>query len=456
VTRHFLRHPLASSLPRKFKMAFEGCPEDHVGTAIQDIGFRALVRREGTVERRGFAVTVAGGTSSLCTSGAPLVDFLPAGDVLALAEAIVRVFHARGDRKNKLRNRLKFLVRELGFERFRALVEEALATVRSEGAPLLPFDPAHPPAEEAPRHVRPEPPSPPEIAARVRAAPPRGPGDAPPLATHPDAGPARLEAFRRTNVLPQRAAGFATVRVSLPQGDVTSPQLEALADLAASYGDGTVRLASAGQLHLRWVRDGDVPALHVRLSAAGLARDGVGSAADVVACPGAEVCRIAVTRTRGVARLVEARVRTALGATALEAPLSIRVSGCPNGCSQHHVAAIGLQGSARKLGGRSVPQYFVLLGGGAAGRVASFGKLAAKIPARRVPEAIERLVALYLAGRSRDEGATQFFARSHACAAALLAPLEELRVEDARAEDFVEPGATDEFRPATQEGECAA
>ena len=116
VTRHFLRHPLASSLPRKLKLAFEGCQEDHAATAIQDLGFRARIREERGLVRRGFAVTVAGGTSSLCTSGHPLFEFFPAEDVLVLAEALVRLFHARGDRKNKQRNRLKFLVRELGFE----------------------------------------------------------------------------------------------------------------------------------------------------------------------------------------------------------------------------------------------------------------------------------------------------------------------------------------------------
>ncbi|HVI95103.1 MAG TPA: hypothetical protein VM753_13915, partial [Anaeromyxobacter sp.] len=147
MTRHFLRHPLGDALPRKFKIAFEGCAHDHVATPIQDLGFRARVRDEDGVPRRGFAVTVAGGTSSLCTSGSALVDFLPAGDVLALAEAVVRVFHARGDRLNKQRNRLKFLVRELGFDAFRALVEAELARVRASGAPRLPFDPERPPEE---------------------------------------------------------------------------------------------------------------------------------------------------------------------------------------------------------------------------------------------------------------------------------------------------------------------
>jgi sulfite reductase beta subunit-like hemoprotein len=452
VTRHFLRHPLSSSLPRKLKIAFEGCRTDHAATAIQDLGLTAVVGERG----RGFAVTVAGGTSSLCTAGAPLVDFLPAGDVLALAEAIVRVFHARGDRRNKQRNRLKFLVRDLGLEAFRALVEAAIAEVRAEGAPALPFDPERPPAEQPPRHARPAPPSPREIAARVAAAPPHGPGEPPPVVTDLAPSSAALESFLRTNVLAQRQPGYSVVTISPPQGDVTAAQLEVLAELALAYGDGAARLASAGHLHLRWIADGDVAALHLRLAAAGLARDGARSAADVVACPGADACRTAVTRTHGVARLAADRVREKLGAAALAARLPVHVSGCPNGCSQHHLAAIGLQGSARKLGGRAVPQYFVLLGGGIGPEGVRFGKLAAKIPARRVPEALERLAALHLAERRPGEDAGAFFAREHARAARLLAPLEELRLADARPEHFVEPGSTEPFQPATQDGECAA
>jgi sulfite reductase (NADPH) hemoprotein beta-component len=452
VTRWFLRHPRANALPRKFKIAFEGCARDHVGTAIHDLGFRAAVR-DGV---RGFAVTAAGGTSSLCTSGSVLAEFLPAEDVLALAEAVVRVFDARGDRKDKQRNRLKFLVRELGLETFRGLVAEELARVHAEGAPRLPFDAQRPPAEPPPAHDRPAPPSPAELAARLAAAPPRGPGEPPAIESVLAPPPAALARFRATNVAAQRQAGYAVVAVSLPQGDVTSPQLLALADLALAYGDGTVRLSSRGHALLRWIREADVPALFERLAAAGLARDGAGSAADVVACPGADVCRLAVTRTRGVARLAGEAVRARTGDAGLAAHLPVHVSGCPNGCSQHHLAAIGLQGSARRLGDRAAPQYFVLVGGGASAGGATFARLAGKVPARRAAEAVARLTALYLAERREGEEAGAFFARALERARAELAPLEELRLEDARAEDFVEPGATEAFRPAVQAGECAA
>jgi sulfite reductase (NADPH) hemoprotein beta-component len=429
LTRHFLRHPLASSLPRKFKIAVEGCPDDHVATPIHDLGLRARLRTEGGRTERGFAVTVAGGTSSLCTSGHPFLEFLPANEILLFAEAVVRVFHARGDRVNKHRNRLKFLVRDLGQDAFRDLVLAELAELaklRAEGAPALPFDAERPPVEPVPAHAR-----------------------------EPSPSPVAPASFLASNVRPQRQAGFATVLAALPQGEVTAAELETVADLATLFGDGAVRFTRTGKILFRWIRAADVGALHARLAAAGLGKDGAGSGADVVACPGADVCRLAVNRTRGLARLVEDAVR-ALGREALAAQVPVAFSGCPNGCSQHHVAAIGLQGSARKLGGRALPQTFVLLGGGIGPSEATFGRLAAKVPARRAPEAVRRLIDLYLAGRAEGEGAGAFFARAFDRAKEVLAPLEELRLEDARPEDFVEPGAAEPFRPETQDGECAA
>jgi sulfite reductase (NADPH) hemoprotein beta-component len=455
VSRHFLRHPQAASLPRKFKIAFEGCVHDHVATAIHDLGFRARVRTEDGREVRGFAVTVAGGTSSVCTSGSLLFDFLPAGDVLTLAEALVRLFHARGDRTNKQRNRLKFLVRELGFDTFRSLLDEELGRVRADGAPMLPFDPQLPPVEVAPAHPRSSPPRPDEIGLRVSSATLRGPGEPPRVAVDDSPTAEALARFVRSNVRPQRQPGYSLVSVALPQGDVGAAQLQIAADLALAFADGSLRFTGTGKIFFRWVRTSDVAGLHARLSAAGLARDGAGSAADVVACPGADACRIAVTRTRGIARLVDDAVRT-LGPDALAANIPVHLSGCPNGCSQHHVAAIGLQGSARKLGARTLPQVFVLVGGGAGAGGASFGKLVGKVPARRAPEAVRRLVELYLAGRGVDERAHEFFARALDRATEVIAPLEELRLEDAQPEDFVEPGATEPFRPDSQDGECAA
>ncbi|HET8540339.1 MAG TPA: nitrite/sulfite reductase [Anaeromyxobacter sp.] len=451
-TRHFLRHPLSSSLPRKFKVAFEGCPVDHAATSIHDLGFVARLGADG---RRSFLVRAAGGTATVPVSGAVLAERLPAGDLLELAEAVVRLFHRRGDRVRRHANRMKFLVRELGFDGFRAEVEAERARVRAEGAPGLPFDPESPPEPRAPA-ARLAPPSPERIAARVRSQAPRGPGVVPPVAPALRPDGSALAAFARTNVRGQRQAGFVTVHVVLPLGDVTSAQLRVLADLARAYGDGEARLTREQDVVLRWIRREHVPALHARLAAAGLARDGAGTAANVTSCPGAESCKLAVTQSRGLGRLLEAHVPERPHLASAAPGLELKVSGCPNGCGQHHVAAIGFQGSARKVAGRAVPQYFVLVGGGLGAGGARFGRLAAKIPARRVPEALERLVALYRAERGEGEDAPSFFARvDPARARAALADLAELAPEAVRPEDLVDLGESAEFRPETGEGECA-
>ncbi len=451
LTRHFLRHPLSSSLPRKFKIAFEGCVEDHAETAIHDLGFRARLR-DG---RRGFRLAVGGGTATLVSSAREIFDFLPAGQLLAAAEAVVRVFHRLGDRQHRERNRMKFLVRSLGWEGFRSEVLAEFEPLAAAGAVPLPFAAESPRLEEAPSGHRPWPPSPDEISARVLAQPLRGPGLVPEVTPTPTSGDT-LAAWTRTNVRAQRQAGFVTATVSLPLGDVTAEQLRVLAELSRAFGDGTVRFTSNQDLALRWVLVDEIASLHARVSAAGLGLPGADTVLDVVSCPGAETCRIAVTQSRGLGKLVEAHLRATPRALALVPDLAIKVSGCPNGCSRHHVAGIGLQGSVRRVGDRAVPQYFVLVGGSASGPDARFGRLAAKIPARRVPEAIDRLLDLYERARLPGETATAFFGRVGVDdVKASLRTLAEIDATTARPEDFADIGEDHPFKATTMDGECA-
>jgi sulfite reductase (NADPH) hemoprotein beta-component len=453
LTRHLLRHPLSSSLPRKFKIAFEGCPDDHAVTAINDIGWRA---RLGPAGERGFRVTAGGGTSTLCASGHLLHEFLPAGEILEVAEAIVRVFHRLGDRRHKHRNRMKFLIRDLGWERWRAEYEAELAQVRAAGGLALPFDPERPPVETAPDWPAAEAPPVEEVARRAVAGTVQGPGLLP--IVRPQTGDAdeAWARWRRTNLRAQKQPGYTMATVTVPLGDLTAAQLRVLADLARSFGDGTVRTTHAQNLLFRWVPADRARALYDRLAAAGLGAPGADTAADVTSCPGAESCRLAVTQSRGLGRLLGDHLRARPDLVEDTPGLDIKISGCPNGCGQHHIAAIGFQGSVRKVGGRAAPQYFVLVGGGVDGE-ARFGRLAAKIPARRSPEAIERLVALYRAERRLDETARAFFQRIDLeRLRALLADLEALPPEAARPIDFVDLGDAGEFKPEVLDGECSA
>jgi sulfite reductase (NADPH) hemoprotein beta-component len=457
MTRYLLRHPLSSSLPRKFKIAFEGCAsEDHAFTAINDIGWRAALAPDGS-GRRGFKVAVAGGTAIMCRSGASLFEFLPASDILMVAEAVVRVFHKYGDYEHKQRNRLKFLVKTMGWEKWFAAFQQELTDVRAAGGAQLPFDPEDPPVEPPPDLSRTEPPSLAEISALVRATPVRGPGIVPDVQPH-DGGPGRERTeWLRTNLQPQKQSQYSLVTVTLTLGDVTAGQMRVLALLARAYGDGTVRVTVDQNLVLRYVRSGQVPGLYRRLAAAGLGLPGAGTIADVTSCPGAESCRLAVTQSRGLGRLIEINLRERPAAVRAASDVRIKISGCPNGCGQNHVATIGFQGSIRRLGDRVVPQYFMTLGGGSGPGGATFGRLTAKIPARRVPDAVERMIRLYEDERSPGETAPAFFNRIEpARARAAIADLERMTADDAVPSDFVDPGEDHAFNPEVMDGECSA
>jgi sulfite reductase beta subunit-like hemoprotein len=176
----------------------------------------------------------------------------------------------------------------------------------------------------------------------------------------------------------------------------------------------------------------------------------------VTSCPGAESCKLAVTQSRGLGRLVEDHVRANPRIIALAPSLDIKVSGCPNGCGQHHIAAIGFQGSLRKVDGRPAPQYFVMIGGGVSPDGATFGRLVSKIPARRGPVAVERLTELYAAEHTTNETAAAFFTRVETSKVkALLADLEPLTAETAKPEDFIDLAEDHAFAPETMDGECA-
>jgi sulfite reductase (NADPH) hemoprotein beta-component len=456
LTRYLLRHPLSSVLPRKFKIAFEGCSEDHIGSAINDIGWNARIQRIDGLEIRGFRVTVAGGTATMTRAGNLLHEFLPAHDMFDCAEAIIRVFHRLGDYKHKQKNRLKFLVKSLGWDGFRAEYEHERADLRAREA-ALPFDPNRPPVEEAPTWTERRALSSDEIAARATATAVIGPGIVPKVEPRLTIHSHEFLDWSRTNVRPQKQDGFSTVIVTTVLGDLTSAQFRLLGELSSEFGDGTVRVTMDQNLVFRWVRTGSVEALYRSLAAAGLARPGAGTLSDVTSCPGAESCKLAVTQSRGLGRVLGDYLLERQDLVAALSGMDIKISGCPNGCGQHHIAGIGFQGSLKKVGSQPAPQYFVMVGGGVGDGITTFGRLAAKIPARRCVHALDRLVKLYQDQRGDREAPLAFFRRVDLGAVkAVLGDLERLSPEDAEPQDFIDLAEVSAFNPEVMEGECSA
>jgi sulfite reductase (NADPH) hemoprotein beta-component len=457
LTRYLLRHPLSAVLPRKFKIAFEGCPEDHIGAAINDIGWNARVRTIDGRRVHGFEVTVAGGTATLCRAGNTLHEFLPADRMFDCAEAIIRVFHRLGDYKHKQRNRLKFLVRSLGWENFRAEYDREFAGLTAEGGAALPFDGNDPPIEGPPPGSTRDLLSLEKIAMRAGSGRIVGPGIVPSVQPRLTVQTDEFLQWSRTNVLPQKQAGFAVVIVATLLGDLTSAQFRLLGELAEVFGDGSVRITSDQNLLFRWVRTEDVERFYRSLAAAGLARPGAGTLSDVTSCPGAESCKLAVTQSRGLGRVLADHLIDRPDLVGAVPGLNIKISGCPNGCGQHHIAGIGFQGSVKKVGDQPAPHYMVMVGGGTADGVTTFGRLVARVPARRAVEALDRLVQMYTTERIGDESAVAFFRRVDvATVKTTLAELERITPQDAAPQDFIDLAEVSAFNPEVMEGECSA
>jgi sulfite reductase beta subunit-like hemoprotein len=453
MTRFLLRHRLSSTLPRKFKIAFEGCREDHTAIAINDLAFKAELGPNG---ERGFRVMAGGGTALMCKSAGVIHEFTPVSELYRIAEAFLIVFKTHGDYEHKQRNRTKFMIKKLGWDRFVEEYQKALAWCVGEGQ-VRALDIDAPEMEAVPTWQRTEAPSPSLIVSRVAAAPPVGPGITPTLLPVFIAGEDAYNRWRQTNVRPQKQFGYVMATVTAPLGDLTSEQMRVIAELARAYGDGTVRVTVDQNLVMRWVPIGDVRELYRRLAAASLGLAEAGTIADVNSCPGAESCRLAVTQSRGLGRLLEDTLRQRPDLVAEADGAQIKISGCPNGCGQHHIATIGFQGSVRRIGGRAVPQYFVMVGGGTTTAGASFARTAAKIPARRIPDAVERLIHFYTAEKTAGESAPAFFQRIEIPrVTAVLNDLQQITTEDATPNDFIDLAETGDFTPEVMEGECSA
>jgi sulfite reductase beta subunit-like hemoprotein len=430
VTRYFLRHPLAASLPRKFKIALSGCGDDCAQGAINDVAILARVRNS----ERGFEIRVGGGLSTSPEDAHPLESFVPADRLLPVLEAVVRVFDRTGNRQNKSRARLKYVIRKLGMDGFRKEYEAELAKIDADGRGSIAIDVSN--------EVRPD------AVLRLRA---------PVRQTASEDG---FERFYASNCLKQRQSGYYAVIARLDRGDITSAQLRGVARLARQFSDGSVRLSNEQNLVFRFVPEASLTALHAELVALGLGRFGARTIHDVTSCPGADTCNLAVTRSRELTTAVEAALSAATGATAeavkAAESLDIKVSGCPNSCGQHHVAALGFHGTMRRVGGQTVPEYQLHLGGGIAREGATFGRQIVKLPARRVPDAVLRLLELYYKERTDGEAPLAYFRRVEPeVVKKAVADLAEFDAATAKPEDWLDHGDDAPFKVAIGQGECA-
>jgi len=381
---YFVFHPLNLTMPRKFKIGFASCAEDCIQAPINDIAFFPR-NRDGVL---GFAVHAGGGLGSQPFLAKPVRDFVPAEDALIIAEAILRLQHRLGERKNRKKARMKYVVQRLGLEKFIAEIDRLVAQVESsEGEALR-------------RELR-------ELVADYRVETPLHPGS--PL---PEGGDAEFRHWVRTNTYSQKQDGYFGCMVQLPLGDITSDQFRAIARLAGELGAGVVRATNDQNLMVPWIPGARVAELYQRLVELGLGAADALHISDVTSCPGADYCSLAVSRSMGVAEAIGLHLRATNGAVEELGPFRIKISGCPNSCGQHHVGDIGLTGlSLKGADGQDHPHYSMLVGG----RVSENGtvgrRVAGRFPAHEVPAVIAALADMYRAQRQAGERFPDFVDR---------------------------------------------
>jgi sulfite reductase beta subunit-like hemoprotein len=379
VTEYFLRNPLNQNLPRKFKFAFEGCPTDHARITIHDFGAVAKIREINGKKVRGFQCYVGGGLGATPFAAQLIEDFTPEELLIPTAEAVVRIFDRHGNRKDKARARIKFVLKDWGIEKMRqTILEERKIAMLTRSGQTPKFTISTQGFDELP----------PQVNLPASISEPSDPG---------------YKRWKETNVRKQKQPGHVTVSIRCLLGDIYVPQMHALADISRKYSGGRLRTAITQNIVMPWVPEKALPLVYKELMDAGLAAPDAERVADITRCPGADTCQIAITHSKGLASALTPIFSNGLSTAEELQDIKIKISGCFNSCGQHYIADIGFYGTSKTINGKDVPHYVLLLGGYTAEGVAKFGKPTIQIPARRVPDAIKALLNHYRANRKGQE-----------------------------------------------------
>ncbi len=425
ITKFLLRHPDFHDLPRKFKIAFSGCEDDGncAVAGIHDVGLIARVRGSNGTGQRGFKVLVGGGLGSLPTEAGVLTEFLPAEELLPTIEAVLRVFSDTGNRKNKLKARMKFVLRDKGIEELKRLVAEKRKLITT---PPEVFSVASPVAQPL-----------------VNIAP------TPSQNGHFSE---EYETWASHNLMSQKQPGYKTAWIKLPAGTITTEQFRGLADLLEKHSLPGVRIAISQDFVMPWIPAVKAKPVFEQLHALDLATPGARTIADVTGCPGATTCNLGITRSLTLADVLAQELADQSDPEVQK--LKIKISGCPNSCGQHHLADIGFYGNVRKIDDKQAPFYQLLLGGEVNADGVKFGKQFMSLPAKQIPQVIRELLALYSKHREDGESFRNWVERtSHKEIEERLQPLVTAAGESA--DTFVDWGDMETYSLKLGRGECS-
>lgn len=435
-TRYFLRHPLTSTLPRKFKIAFSECEDDHAMVKIHDLGGVAQIRQNGK-DIYGFKVYVGGGLGGIPFYAKPIVDFVPVDEFYPLAEAIIRIFHEYGtvERNNRNKARIKFLVARIGFDKFQELVMKEFERLRRLKSVK----------DDLERYVENFPKSAPAKNGRDDGEENTKRLKNPVHETNPSDDLYKL--FLQKYTFRQKQNGYFGVYVKPPIGNLKPEELRFVADLCELYGAGYVRITPHQKLLLPWVSQEFLYDVHSELKNQGFVGGMTEAMREIVSCPGAFSCKLAVTHPYNFAEYIGERVEDLAG-------VRVNISGCPNSCGQHHVGDIGFYGASSKVAGKLAPHYVVMIGGNPFKQLERYGQVIGKVPAKNAHLFVKAVVDFWKGNKREGEQFYEFVDRVGLDSfRRVLAPFAKADPNDP--EIYAEPGIANEFKmEAETRGEC--
>ena len=427
VTSYLIRHAATQNLPRKFKISFGGC--SGCGLApIHDIGLNAQIKNENGKEIRGFKVLIGGGLGSFPHGAKPLTDFLPTANLLRMCEAMVQVFDKYGDKKNRNKARFKYVLDKLGLDRIKELYEEEFAALANKT-----FPPIEIPKEEfVPNSLEFE------INDKFNSDP-------------------GFQTWKNRNTSEQKQSGYLNVQIKLALGDITSDKARTVAKMASNLAGGIIVNTVNQNIMIPWVKNEALSTFYLELQKIDLHRAGTEEIRDITCCPGSETCNLGITASRGLVKHLNEEMENGFPHSQELDHISIKASGCPNSCGQHHIASIGFHGGAKKLNGVLAPHYEILLGGRIDEDKVVFGTSVIKIPAKNAPQATRQVIDSFKSDKLPNESFGEFYDRKGKnFFRELLNPLRELPQIEEAPHSYIDFGSEEKFSLEDRgQGECA-
>ncbi len=439
--RFFLRNPMVQNLPRKFKFNFTCC-EKHGMVRMVDVGLIPQIREVDGTTQRGFKIFLGGGLGNKSFVGYQLEEFTPEEDLVYTSMAVLRIFDRLGDRKNMARNRMRYLVNDMGWEKFQNLVLKERAIVRATQSVITQLEVVHTPNE---------------IKRPIRITDESG-------TSIPD-GYAR---WLKTNTVKQKQSNYRSIFITLEAGDITASQLNALADLIRDFSsEGKARFGFVQNVALRYVHEDDLPRLYSHLLESGLAKSGALTMTAPIGCSGTTSCNLALTNSHRLAKEIQRKLlELKFDEDDDLSDSSIKISGCPNSCGQHGIATIGFFGGGGRAGKDMYANYQMSLGGRSDGDT-MLGLTCLRVPAKRVIPVILKIIELFKQNKKSDDTLQSWIHRvvnnnedsEIKSINDIKKVLEPLTIPPTKEEDpnfYLDYGDDTSYHTKTGKGECAA